>query len=131
MEEEKSLKQYCKDAKNRLKHGFWQNYQTNVDANLKRAREQGISESKVREFYASKVTEIIRSSTENEDSFYLKVKKILDEEGEVSNVIGRLTDKNVYESMTYAEKQRYTLSLSEKYLKALERYKKEKAIGII
>jgi len=131
VEEEKSLKQYCKDAKNRLKHGFWQNYQTNVDANLKRAREQGISESKVREFYASKVTEIIRSSTENEDSFYLKVKKILDEEGEVSNVIGRLTDKNVYESMTYAEKQRYTLSLSEKYLKALERYKKEKAIGII
>lgn len=131
MEEEKSLKQYCKDAKNRLKHGFWQNYQTNVDANLKRAREQGISESKVREFYASKVTEIIRSSTENEDAFYLKVKKILDEEGEVSNVIGRLTDKNIYESMTYAEKQRYTLSLSEKYLKALERYKKEKAIGII
>ena len=131
MEEEKSLKQYCKDAKNRLKHGFWQNYQTNVDANLKRAREQGISESKVREFYASKVTEIIRSSTENEDAFYLKVKKILDEEGEVSNVIGRLTDKNIYESMTYSEKQRYTLSLSEKYLKALERYKKEKAIGII
>lgn len=130
MEEEKSLKQYCKDAKNRLKHGFWQNYQTNVDANLKRAREQGISESKVREFYASKVTEIIRSNSENEDVFYHKVKKILDEEGEVSNVIGRLTDKNVYENMTYSEKQRYTLSLSEKYLKALERYKKEKAIGL-
>lgn len=130
MEEEKSLKQYCKDAKNRLKHGFWQNYQTNVDANLKRAREQGISESKVREFYASKVTEIIRSNSESEDVFYHKVKKILDEEGEVSNVIGRLTDKNVYENMTYSEKQRYTLSLSEKYLKALERYKKEKAIGL-
>ena len=130
MEEEKSLKQYCKDAKNRLKHGFWQNYQTNVDANLKRAREQGISESKVREFYASKVTEIIRSNSESEDVFYHKVKKILDEEGEVSNVIGRLTDKNVYDKMTYSEKQKYTLSLSEKYLKALERYKKEKAIGL-
>ena len=130
MEEEKSLKQYCKDAKNRLKHGFWQNYQTNVDANLKRAREQGISESNVTEFYASKVTEIIRSNSESEDVFYHKVKKILDEEGEVSNVIGRLTDKNVYENMTYSEKQRYTLSLSEKYLKALERYKKEKAIGL-
>ena len=130
MEEEKSLKQYCKDAKNRLKHGIWQNYQTNVDANLKRAREQGISESKVREFYASKVTEIIRSNSESEDVFYHKVKKILDEEGEVSNVIGRLTDKGIYENMTYSEKQRYTLSLSEKYLKALERYKKEKAIGL-
>ena len=130
MEEEKSLKQYCKDAKNRLKHGFWQNYQTNVDANLKRAREQGISESKVREFYASKVTEIIRSNSESEDVFYHKVKKILDEEGEVSNVIGRLTDKNVYDKMTYSEKQKYTLSLSEKYLKALERYKKEKAMEL-
>jgi len=32
--------------------------------------------------------------------------------------------------MSYTEKQRYTLTLSEKYLKAVERYKKERAIGL-
>ena len=56
--------------------------------------------------------------------------KLLDEEGEVSNAIGRLTDKEKFDAMSYTEKQRYTLTLSEKYLKAVERYKKERAIGL-
>ena len=59
-----------------------------------------------------------------------EIKKILDEEGEVYDIIGRLTDKQYFATLNYEEKQRYTLSLSEKYLKALERYKKEKAIGL-
>lgn len=130
MEERKSLKQYCKDAKKRLKQGFWQNYQKSVDIEVERAKSQGISESKVREYYSVKITESVRVKTDGEEDFYLKVKKILDEEGEISNVIGRLTDKDLYESMTYSEKQKYTLCLSERYLKALERYKKEKAIGL-
>ena len=55
---------------------------------------------------------------------------MLDEEGEVSNAIGRLTDKEYFESLSYEERQRYTLSLSEKDLQAVERYKKEKALDI-
>ena len=46
-------------------------------------------------------------------------------DGEVSDAIGRLTDKPYYESLSYEEKQRYTLSLSEKYLRALERFRRE------
>ena len=46
-------------------------------------------------------------------------------EGEVSDAIGRLTDKRYYETLSYSEKQRYTLDLSEKYLRALERFKRE------
>ena len=56
-----------------------------------------------------------------------EIQEILDREGEVSNVIGLLTDKAYYQTLSYEEKQRYTLELSENYLKALERYKKEKA----
>ena len=130
MEESKSLKQYCRDAKKRLKQGFWQNYHKNVSEEVERAKSQGISESRVREFYAERVSGDIRSKKDEEEAFYLRVKKILDEEGEVSNVIGRLTDKELFDVMTYSERQRYTLSLSERYLKALDRYKKEKAIGI-
>ena len=55
---------------------------------------------------------------------------MLDEEGEVSNAIGRLTDKEQFDALSYDEKQRYTLNLSEKYLQAVERYKKEKSLMI-
>ena len=51
-------------------------------------------------------------------------------EGEVSDAIGRLTDKPYYESLSYEEKQRYNLSLSERYLRALERFRKECAFNL-
>ena len=60
-----------------------------------------------------------------EDEFYLRVKEMLLSEGEVSDAIGRLTDKEYYATLTYEEKQRYTLTLSEKYLRALERFRTE------
>ena len=43
----------------------------------------------------------------------------------MSNAIGRLTDREYYETLSYEEKQRYNMSLSEKYLKALNRFKRE------
>ena len=129
-EQLKSLKQYCKEAQKRLKSGFWQKYQKNLGEQLARAEQCGISSSKVKEYYACRITEDIRNTKDEFEDFYQKVKKLLDEEGEVSNAIGRLTDKNYFESLSYDERQRYTLSLSEKYLRAVERYKTEKEIGI-
>lgn len=127
-EEGKTFKQYCKEAKMRLKHGFWQEYQTQLQTEIERAKEQGLSVSKVKDFYNEKVSGNIKNPNEQKDDFYLRVKKILDEEGEISNAIGRLTDKKLYSSLTYEEQQRYNLELSERYLKAVERYKKEKSI---
>jgi hypothetical protein len=46
-------------------------------------------------------------------------------EGEVSDAIGRLTDKEYYATLSYEEQQRYTLSLSQRYLRALERFRAE------
>ncbi len=129
-EQLKSLKQYCKEAKKRLKQGFWQNYHNNLNNELARAEQSGISSSKVKEYYAIKVSGDIKNTKDEFDAFYKKVKKLLDEEGEVSNAIGRLTDKDYFEKLSYDERQRYTLSLSEKYLQAVELYKKEKEIGI-
>ena len=125
-EEVKTFKDYCKDAKKRLKTGFWQEHYKSLDEELARARTQGVSPSKVKEYYAKKVSHNIRSNKDTEEDFYIKVKRILDSEGEVSNVIGLLTDKERFSKLSYEEKQRYTLELSENYLKALERYKKEK-----
>lgn len=129
-EEPKTLKQYCKEAKKRLKSGFWQAYKKDLSEELERAKEAGISESRIKEYYAQTVSNNIRNYQEENEEFYLRVKKILDDEGEVSDAIGRLTDKTVFEGLSYEEKQRYTLSLSEKYLKAVERYRKEKDLQI-
>ena len=129
-EELKSLKQYCKEAKKRLKQGFWKNYQENLDKELVRAEMNGISTSKVKEYYSIKISEDIKNTKDEFEKFYVKVKRMLDDEGEVSNAIGRITDKEYFDTLSYDEKQRYTLNLSEKYIQAVERYRKEKSLMI-
>lgn len=127
---EKSLKEYCKDAKKRLKSGFWQDYKKDLTEKMSEATENGVSASAIREYYSKKVASDIKNSKDDFEEFYLKVARILDEEGEISGVISRLTDREVYASLSYEEQQRYNLTLSERYLKALERYKKEKSLKI-
>lgn len=129
MEDQKTFKQYCKEAKNRLKNGFWQDYRVKLEQELQRAKEAGVSESKVKDYYAYKVSGEIKRTDESEEEFYAKVKKILDTEGEISDAIGRLTDKEYFATLSYDEKQRYSLELSERYLKAVERYNRENVLS--
>ena len=128
--EEKSLKELAKEAKQRLKTGFWENYKDNLNKEMERAKENGYSVSKVKEYYTQTVEQTVKSGIhEGEEAFFCQVKKLLDEEGEVSDALGRLSDKEETKLMNYEQRQRYYLRLSERYLKAVERYKKEKAIG--
>ena len=119
----KSFKSIAKEAKNRLKSGFWENCKDEWADERERARRAGVSESRAVHYFAGKVTCTIKGG--DDDAFYEKVKAILVKEGEVSDAIGRLTDRAVFDKLSYEEKQRYTLTLSERYLKALERYRKE------
>lgn len=84
----------------------------------------GFNENKAKSYTLGRARAEIRG--EAPDDFYLRVKAMLDEYGEVSDAIGRLTDAGYYNSLGYAEKQRYNLELSAKYLAALERYRREK-----
>lgn len=120
---ERTLKTLAKEAKMRMKKGFWQECEENLDKERSHAKEQGINESKMERYFQQKVVTTIRGETP--DEFYLKVRDLLLSEGEVSDAIGRLTDREYYESLSYSEKQRYMLELSDKYLKALERFKRE------
>lgn len=120
---ERTLKTLAKEAKMRMKKGFWEHCEEELDACRRSAREQGISESRMERYFVGKVSTQIRG--DSPDAFYLKVRDMLLSEGEVSDAIGRLTDRAYYDTLTYAEKQRYTLELSEKYLAALERFKRE------
>ena len=111
-------------AKSRLKSNYWADCKKNIDENTNEAKKKGLNEAKVKTTLSRRVKNEIKG--EKPDEFYLKVKKLLDEEGEVSDAIGRLTDKEYYDTLSYEEKQRYSLEISGKYLQALKRYRKEK-----
>lgn len=120
---EKNFKSIAKEAKSRLKSGFWENCKDEFRTDVARAKNAGISESRAGRYFAGKITCTVKGG--DDDAFYEKVKAILLAEGEVSDAIGRLTDRAYYDTLTYEEKQRYTLTLSERYLKALERFRRE------
>ncbi len=120
---ERTLKSLAKEAKQRMKKGFWKECAEQLQSERTHAREQGINESKMERYFQEKVGERIKGGSP--DDFYLKVKELLLTEGEVSDAIGRLTDKAYYQTLSYAEQQRYNLELSERYLRALERFKRE------
>lgn len=120
---QRTLKDEARLAKSRLKSGFWATCREDLDEQLEKARQSGVNESKAGRYFKSLVTAKIAGNPE--DEFYLKVKEMLLSEGEVSDAIGRLTDKEYYATLSYEEKQRYTLALSERYLRALERFRKE------
>ena len=120
---ERTLKTLAKEAKQRMKKGFWKQCEEELQSERTHAREQGINESKMERYFQEKVGERIKG--EAPDDFYLKVKELLLSEGEVSDAIGRLTDRAYYSTLSYSEQQRYNLELSERYLRALERFKRE------
>ena len=122
-ENKRTLREEARKAKTRIKSGFWHVCQKEMEGQLTKAREQGLNESKAGRYFKTQVSAKIAG--EKEDEFYLRVKEMLTTEGEVSDAIGRLTDKEYYNTLSYEEKQRYNLTLSEKYLRALERFRKE------
>ena len=125
MEQEKrrTLREEARRAKARVKGGFWSARLEEKEQHLQQARQQGLNESKAERYFHAQVS--ARVEGKKEDEFYLQVKQMLLTEGEVSDAIGRLTDKAYYETLSYEEKQRYNLTLSEKYLRALERFRAE------
>ena len=122
-ENNRTLREEARLAKQRMKSGFWHACQEDLTEKKEKAREQGLNESKASRFFKTQVAAKIEGK--KEDEFYLRVKEMLLSQGEVSDAIGRLTDHEYYNTLSYEEKQRYTLTLSEKYLRALERFRAE------
>ena len=118
------IKTLAKQAKRRLGSDFWKRCKEDVDTTARQAESRGKNARKVRSHLYDKVKSVIRG--EEEDEFYIKVKNLLDAHGETSDAIGRLTDREYFEKLSYEERQRYTMELSAKYLAALEKYRKEK-----
>jgi len=122
----KSIKSVAKEAKFRLKTRFWQEYKEEVDSGVEKAKEEGLNISKVAMYYQSKITKNIRGEKAEDELFYSKVKGMLKASGLPANALDLLMDKTYFESLDYYAKENYLFRLSEKYLKAIERYNKEK-----
>ena len=128
----KSIKSAAKEAKLRLKNRFWEDYKKEVDNGVKMAKEEGLSSSGVKKYFRNLVIKSLNGVSEEEESFYIKVRDMLDEEnGLPSNALDRLMDKIEFNALTYEGKERYLFKLSEKYLSAVDRYRRERGIEIV
>lgn len=124
MRKEKTVKGLGREAKERLKNGFWEKNKDEVITKMDEYKLSGVSYKEAFALYETRNREVAAACSENE-SFYRKVKKILDETGETSDILDRLIDKKQFENLSYEGKQKYLLGLSEKYRAALARYKRE------
>lgn len=126
----KTLKNYAKEAKSRLKTGFWQDFENTLQREKERAGKEGVAVSKVVEYYSREANRAVHGTDPEQENFYIKVKTILDKYGETSDILGRLTEDEIYLGLDYDQRQRYLFELSEKYRKALDRYRREKEIHL-
>ncbi len=124
------LKSMAKDAKKRLKTGFWEEHKDGINLIKTQAKSQGIESSNIVRYYQTTVIKEVKHKKDETELFYTKVKGILDSVGEVSDIIKRLIDADAYNALPYERKQRYVMDLSAKYREALGRYKREKKFDL-
>lgn len=120
------LKFIAKEAKKRLKTGFWEEHKDKIGSIKEIAKTEGIKTSNIVKYYQTTVIREVKYKADETENFYEKVKSILDSVGEVSDIISRLIDTDTYNKLPYDRKQKYVMELSEKYREALKRYKREK-----
>ena len=87
----KSIKSAAKEAKQRLKSRFWEDYRREVESGVKKAEAEGLAPSGVENYFRKMVVRTVNKPAENEEAFYNEVKTMLDEEGaKPSDALDRL-----------------------------------------
>ena len=95
MEEGKTIKQYCKEAKKRMKQGFWQDYKKNLDEEIRRGEEKGIAAAKIKEYYSEKARDDIRIRAKIKKSFIKKSKIFWIAKAKFPTLSGGLPTKSI------------------------------------
>lgn len=121
-----TFKEYAKQAKERMKNGFWQNAKENLAHEKEVAATMGLNPRKVCEEQRQKLQRQIYDYDGfcAEEEFYAKVEKILDSNELISNPIMRLADQKYMEGLSPREKQAYISKLAAKYRAAVEKYRR-------
>lgn len=112
----------------RLKNRFWQDYKKEMESEKQKASDDGLQPSAIEKYYRAQVVRSVRGRAEEDESFYDEVKTMLDRYGRPADALDRLMDKEYFASLSYTERERYLLRLSEKYLAAVARYDEERGV---
>lgn len=124
------LRKKAKEARTRLRQGFWNDIIKERQEVIQSAMEHGQDVQCIKEFYKRKIEDRIRNLTNgkkssDEDALYEKVCKIMQSNEVLLNPLSKLIDHEIYDKMSDSAKQVYILKLSEQYLAMKERYKLE------
>lgn len=134
MESSKSktqIKSLAKLAKQRLKSGFWEDCKERVNESVSKAKEEGEQPAEVIRYYKTEVTRVIIGKNQDDEKFYQKVKAILEELGEVSDIIGRLCDEDYMKTLTFQQREKYISEIASRYRECRERYNNERKFSVM
>lgn len=120
-----AFKEYAKEAKRRMKSGFWEQAKREMESEKQVAATQGLNTRKVCEEQRRRLQQQIydyQGFCEEQD-FYKKVEDILDSDETVSNPIMRLADQDYLATLSPSDRQAYISRLAARYRQAVERYR--------
>ena len=118
---EMTFKEYAKQAKQRMKSGFWQKERKKIDE-LQRTSTPDAVAAYVRDLH----DKIYHVEKYNKDQAFLeKVRQIVNSPTLIINPLKLLIDEDEVKDMSPSEKQAYLMKLSAKYQQARERIEKE------
>jgi len=121
-----TLKEYAKQAKDRLKNGFWENAKQNLQHEKEVAATMGLNPRKVCEDQRQKLQRQIYDYDGfcADEEFFAKVEEILNSDVLISDPIMRLADKDYMEKLAPKEKQAYISKIAARYRQAVEKYRR-------
>ena len=126
-----TLKDYAKEAKARMKSGFWQEIKEQRKRDVEFAASQGKNTDVVFKEYREILTRKIYENTTDEDELlYQKVCELLSQNKVITNPIGLLADEQKMSEMSGQAKQNYIFELSKKFKEMKDRYYKEKHLSM-
>lgn len=125
-----TIKEYAKEAKTRLKNGFWDDVNIQRQNDVAVAANQGKSTDVIMSEYREVLKrKIFETETKEDELLYKKVCELLSQNRVIINPIGELADKNKMKNMSESEKQHYIFELSNKFKQMKERYYRETGIS--
>ena len=119
------LKKRCWLAKQRLKMGYWESLKQEKEQNELGGNAITFAADRIAKYKLNAEIAVSRAPAQD-DKMYRKVCDILDSDEVATNPIGQLIDRDVYDALDAAAKQRYVLELSDKFRELKERYYREK-----
>ena len=111
-----TLKDYARDAKARMKSGFWQEVNKRRSRDIDCAETTGKTKEVVLKEYREVLTrQLFEQESKEDEILYKKVCELLSQNKVVTNPIGMLVDREKMYQLTERGKQQYVLELSKKF----------------